>query len=816
MLKIVNMIPNDWSDEQNQDCEPNLSVNPASPNQIIGTTFTYDNPAGTSAVSPAMVGNWAPLFYSIDGGDTWSLQFVLPSAAGAIAPTGDVTSRFGGASGEVYSGEIWLGGAPFTILINRAPNAVTQQATIASVIGDQPFLEATTATGQDRLYVGYNANSTNSTELVFLNAAVSPAFTSNSLDVRNPSDMPPTRTAIHGSGTIYCAFYTNNGDGTRDVVVVRDLNWGASLPPFQALVDSGAGGDGKVGVRVAVSITNPWASSNFLDPNFGNDRYGPDLAIAVDPNNVERVYIVYATGTAAADFMLHLRWSSDGGQTWSADVRSVPVAKNPSIAINSLGMVGFAYQQVVGANWVTILEISHNGFVSGFATHVLASTPTDAPTPELFLTYLGDYIKLLADGHDFYGIFSASNAPVLANFPAGVTYQRNVDWSTGTLLGNDHVTPVAISIDPFFFKLTVGVAEIATAIANRGFFGKVCLGSFRDEILTINNRGTGTLRIFNIISTSPDFEAPGVLSYPLKVRAGTSMDVVIRFRPITHGVKLGKIEIFSNAPASPHVIDVSGDCPAPELGLMIADRGNFGKVCIGSLRDEPLILMNRGQCTLLISGIASTSGEFLVPEVLSYPVTIASGDCLPVPIRFEPTKFGPAAGTIIVASDDPAGPKKINVSGDAPAGKLAVSGSLCFGGVKACCRAERTLSICNVGDCNLRVTSVAFKRKSRYWKLINNPFPATLHPGSCLSVVIRYKATERCPVACELVIMSDDPLTPVKTLDVMAYTIWSQEGCTHFCDECRKGCCSKHHEECCCEGKADDCCQDEEDHDQSG
>jgi hypothetical protein len=37
MLKVVNMIPNSWSDEQNQDCEPNLSVNPANPAEIIGT-----------------------------------------------------------------------------------------------------------------------------------------------------------------------------------------------------------------------------------------------------------------------------------------------------------------------------------------------------------------------------------------------------------------------------------------------------------------------------------------------------------------------------------------------------------------------------------------------------------------------------------------------------------------------------------------------------------------------------------------------------------------------------------------------------------
>ena len=767
-----------------------------------------------------MTGNWAPLFSSVDGGDTWTLQFVLPSAAGDQLPTWDVTTRYGGTSGEVYSGLIAPGG--FTFSSVRAPNAATQQTTITSVTGDQPFLEATTAVvggvGRDRLYVGYNANGVRSTVNVFLDAtAALPATTVNSLDVRFPNDMPPTRTAIHSSGTIYCAFYSYHSlspNSLRDVVIVKDLNWGASSPAFQALVDTG---DLNVGVRIATSVSNPWYNSNFLDPSFGNDRYGPDLAIAVDPNDVQRVYIAFVTGTGAADDTLHVRWSSNGGQDWSGDVRSIPKAKNPSIAINALGIVGFVYQQVTGANWTTVLEVSHSGFVSGFSSHTLASTPTNAPVPaSVMATYLGDYIKLQATGVDFYGIFSASNAPSKANFPSGVTYQRNVNWAAGTLLGNDGVTPVAVSIDPFFFKLTLEIPVVATAIANSGFFGDVCLGSFADEMLTINNRGSSMLKISQIASTSADFEAPSVLSYPLKVLAGDSIDLMIRFKPTSHGFKAGKIEIFSNDPASPHVVDVSGQSPAPRLALLLANRGSFGKCCVGSFVDEYLILNNTGKCPVNVTGISSSLADFVVPEVITFPLVIGGGDSLPVPIRFAPSGFGSHSATITVTGSDPASPHHIKVSGDAPSGKLAISGSLCFGGVKACCRAERTLTICNAGDCNLKITSVAFKRKSRYWKLINNPFPATLHPGSCMGVVIRYKAAEKCPVCCELLITSDDPVTPVKTLDVMAYTIWNQSGCTHCCDDCRKGCCNKHHDECCCQGCADDCCQDEEDDDKAG
>ena len=39
-------------------------------------------------------------------------------------------------------------------------------------------------------------------------------------------------------------------------------------------------------------------------------------------------------------------------------------------------------------------------------------------------------------------------------FPNGVTYQRNADFATQTLLGTDNTSPVDISIDPFFVRYT--------------------------------------------------------------------------------------------------------------------------------------------------------------------------------------------------------------------------------------------------------------------------------------------------------------------------------------------------------------------------
>jgi Abnormal spindle-like microcephaly-assoc'd, ASPM-SPD-2-Hydin len=356
-----------------------------------------------------------------------------------------------------------------------------------------------------------------------------------------------------------------------------------------------------------------------------------------------------------------------------------------------------------------------------------------------------------------------------------------------------------------------GTARMATAIADSGNFGNVCVGGFVDQNITINNNGLCPLQIQNVSSSSAEFLVPAVVSYPLVVSAGDSIALPIRFQPTSFGTKASNITLISNDPTSPRILAVSGTVSAPELDLIIANAGNFGNVCIGSVVDKPLTLLNSSSCILTVTNVASSASEFVVPNVLTYPIRIAAGTAVEVPIRFEPTSFGAKLDTITVTSDDPTGGKSVAVSGNTPPGKLAVTGSTCIGGVKAGCLGERTISICNVGDCKLHVTSVAFKRKSKHWKLINNPFPATLHPGSCLSVLIRYKATEKCPRCCELVITSDDPITPVKTLDLMAYTVWNDCGCKKCCDDCRKGCCEKRHDECCSVQSLDACCDNEDD-----
>ena len=81
----------------------------------------------------------------------------------------------------------------------------------------------------------------------------------------------------------------------------------------------------------------------------------------------------------------------------------------------------------------------------------------------------------------------------------------------------------------------------------------------------------------------------------------------------------------------------------------------------------PVTINNGGSCPLLVTGITSTSSEFQLPQVLNFPVAVAPGDSVAVPIRFQPTAPGAKSATLTFASNDPATPAMaVSVSGIAP------------------------------------------------------------------------------------------------------------------------------------------------------
>jgi hypothetical protein len=455
-LTIVNMIPRSLSREQEQDSEANIAVNPANPQQIVATAFTPD-PAG---------GSRAPIFVSSDGGLTWSLRTIVPG--GPV--TADISVAFGTQGGALYAGI--LNFSTFNLNVLRtanpfAPTAMTKLVDRADE--DQPWVTAATAAGHDHVFVSHNNfNSAPKTATVELSgdARTKPkpaGFKARVVERRNTlgQDGPPVRTAVHPGGVVYGAFHrwvkvvkqtATSIDVRMDVCVVRDDDFGNGQNPFADLEDPG---DDKAGIRVAKNRLVHFTAS--VGP-LGFERIGGDLSIAVDPRDDDHVWLAWCDrpgGVKSRDWTLHVRHSTNKGRTWSGDVRTVKKAKNPALAVNDDGLVGLLFQQVVGTGstgrWRTRLELTSDAWASPPTGFDLHRARVNSPK-RIFLPYLGDYTRLVTVGREFFGVFAGSNLPDLANFPNGVRYQRNANFTTRTLLRNDGVTPVPVSIDPFFVR----------------------------------------------------------------------------------------------------------------------------------------------------------------------------------------------------------------------------------------------------------------------------------------------------------------------------------------------------------------------------
>jgi hypothetical protein len=471
---LVNMIPRALSGEFHQDSEPHLTVNPANPLQIVGTAFTPDPGGGSNA----------PIFVSTDGGNTWTLNSIVPSAPGARTGTSDITTSFNNNASRIYGGILRLPSGNQELLRANDFTAPTTMSVLESRGGpDQPFVHATTVKsgtdrGKDRVYIGNNdlavstfrgGDGKTATIDQSLNAASgTPAFRKIRIEVRDTfgQDGPQVRPVTHPDGTTYAAFYrwrSTSGSfpsntmvvTSADVVVVRDDKGGSGTNPFRDLVDPG---DQQAGMRVVKGISFPFMSQGTATT--GQQRLGGSLSIAVDPRDSKRVYLAWADRKPGSNDMqtLHLARSENGGETWSTDLLTIPSATNAALAINSEGKIGLLYQEFKATTgdprWITHVRRSTDS--TNWDDLILANVSAVNPpkTPNGFDPYIGDYDHIVAVGKDFYGVFSASNVPNKLNFPNGVKYLRNANFETRRLLRLDNVTPVTPSIDPFFFKLT--------------------------------------------------------------------------------------------------------------------------------------------------------------------------------------------------------------------------------------------------------------------------------------------------------------------------------------------------------------------------
>lgn len=279
------------------------------------------------------------------------------------------------------------------------------------------------------------------------------------------------------------------------------------------------------------------------------------------------------------------------------------------------------------------------------------------------------------------------------------------DITTIRIESNDPVAPV---VDLTARALT-GTGILHVLVPDEGDFGEVCRGDFVDRVLVANNAGTCPLQLWGLGSSAPEFVVPSGFDFPIVIAPGDSVDVTFRYQPAAFGATNATLSFLTDSSQPDPEVQVLGTCPPPRLVTFLPDNGSFGHVCVCDFRDEELTISNGGHCLLTVTAITSSSSQFVLPDLVTLPLTIAPGTATQVPVRFEPDSYGDKTASITIESDDPSSPRVVEVSGFAPHGVLAYTGSTEFGRVDLGATAQTQLVLANVGECDLHICRVAFR-----------------------------------------------------------------------------------------------------------
>jgi autotransporter passenger strand-loop-strand repeat protein len=490
-VSVVDIIPQADSGETNDNSEPSIAVNPANPLQFVAAGF------GPHTHSP--------YFVSINGGTTWSDFGVLLDSDKSIAwvPDGSAVltaTLFNDSQINLYSAtqsEVMSGG-DFGSTINNF---------VGSNDNDQPWIRISP---DGQIYTAYNNDGNDSPgngESASINVSTDGGASYQqviSLDHvgGGSQDDPAVRHAVSGT-TTYAIFdrwntrIEKDAYGERhDAQLVIDKSLIGGADDFTAL---GAGGNG---TQVGADHINVFTRAFNTQLSVGLNRIaGGDIAIAVDPNNVNHVVVAYTNGPGfdgAGVVQLIVAESEDGGNTWAQKYTTSETARSsqPALAILADGMIGFLYDAYdsttneLSQHFVTTSNdfASTNDITLATETNNAFATFTENP-------YLGDFFDLTSLGNTFYGIFSALNFdngdPTSGAAFTNVSFQRDTTGTPGTSsfqLTNSG-RAVSESVDPFAFTLS-GAGTTTQFVSSGVVSSGVSVGSA--NVLEVLSGGTAS------------------------------------------------------------------------------------------------------------------------------------------------------------------------------------------------------------------------------------------------------------------------------------------------------------------------------------
>jgi len=189
-------------------------------------------------------------------------------------------------------------------------------------------------------------------------------------------------------------------------------------------------------------------------------------------------------------------------------------------------------------------------------------------------------------------------------------------------------------------------------------FGEVRVGSFRDTMAILTNRGNAALNLRNAFIEIDDFR---VLSFqPQILQPNQSLGLPIRFLPQAAGGMSGELVIVDAVGRNEVAIDGMGIAPYISLSATVLD---FGTVDLQNLQTLMVEVSNSGNTALEILDVEVDGQAFSVD--VETPFSIAPGQFESIPVTFMPLEAGSESGILRFVNDtsEQIGTTEVTLSG---------------------------------------------------------------------------------------------------------------------------------------------------------
>lgn len=281
-----------------------------------------------------------------------------------------------------------------------------------------------------------------------------------------------------------------------------------------------------------------------------------------------------------------------------------------------------------------------------FALRFGAVTIGQTETQLITLSNVGNTpVTISASSFNYHLEFTLAGVKLPLVVPAGQSVEASVIFAP-TVNGwtNDTLTFTSNASNPSLPVLMGGggvKVEMLTATPSSASFGQVPVGQSATMTVVLTNTHSQNDTLAGLIPLGAGFTVTGP-AMPLTLASGQSVKLTVTFTPQAAGLTGGSVFVsgaYLNIP-------FYGTGTTATIGqLVVAPTSiNFGNVEVGTTATQSSSLSATGG-SVTVTAAGSSNSQFTIAGV-SFPLTIAAGQSVPVSLNFTPTSSGSSSSTL--------------------------------------------------------------------------------------------------------------------------------------------------------------------------